>query len=254
MIDTITKEAISNIKHFCNGTRPYVAFSGGKDSIVLMELVRMTGIEYDAHFSVTTVDPPEVLRFIRDYYPDVIWVRPEKNMWQLIVDNGIPPTRKMRYCCRLIKECCGDGRTVLTGIRSGESSARTKRQVYERCLKDDQDKSYVNPILKWSERDVWDFIRKYKIPYCSLYDEGFRRIGCVMCPQNRRRVWEAERSPGFYKAYMRTFGKMLEQRKAKGLKTTWETPEDVMEWWLQDDAKYAERIRIEQSQLKLNFT
>ncbi len=61
-LDTKIDDAVEAIKHFCHGLTPYVAFSGGKDSVVLMELVRMSGIKYDAHFSVTTVDPPEVLR------------------------------------------------------------------------------------------------------------------------------------------------------------------------------------------------
>lgn len=251
--DIITEEAIAVIRHYCTSSKPYLAFSGGKDSVVLMELVRMAGIEYDAHFSVTTVDPPEVLRFIRDYYPDVIWERPEKTMWQLIIENGMPPTRRIRYCCRLIKESCGDGRTVLTGVRRSESSARKNRQVYERCFQDELDKAYVNPILEWTTGDVWDFIRKHDLQYCSLYDEGFKRIGCVMCPMNRRRVYETERFPGYYKAYLRAFDKMLRVRETKGLKTTWETAEDVMAWWLQDDAKYADRVWVEQSQLKLDL-
>lgn len=250
---TLIDTAIDAIKHYCDSVTPYLAFSGGKDSVVLMELVRMAGIKYDAHFSVTTVDPPEVLRFIREYYPEVIWERPEKNMWKLIVENGVPPTRKMRYCCRLIKEVCGDGRTVLTGIRKSESSGRSGRLVYEQCMKDGLDKAYVNPIVDWSEGDVWNFIRKYHLPYCSLYDEGFKRIGCVMCPMNRRRVYEAERFPDYYKAYLRAFEKMLALRKTKGLKTTWKSAEEVMDWWLQDDAKYVDKIKLENSQLKLDL-
>ncbi len=222
-IDTLTSMSIEYIKHFCAQSVPYVAFSGGKDSVVLLSLVRMAGIKHDAHFSVTTVDPPEVLRFIREHYPDVIWEKPDKTMWQLIIENGIPPTRRIRYCCKLIKEVCGDGRTVLTGIRADESSARGKRQIVERCMRGG-DKLYVNPILDWRAVDVWEFIRKHKLPYCSLYDEGFKRIGCVLCPNNRKRTRDIERWPGFYKAYLRTFGKMLEVRRAKGLKTTWQNP------------------------------
>lgn len=247
--DTLKENAITRILHFCAHTTPYVAFSGGKDSVVLLELVRLSGIKYDAHFSVTTVDPPEVLNFIRDNYPEVIWEKPLKTMWQLIVENGVPPTRKMRYCCKLIKEVCGDGRTVLTGIRADESSARRNRQIVERCTMG-ADKLYVNPILDWTAGDVWTFIRKHKLPYCLLYDEGFTRIGCVLCPNNRKRTRDIERWPGFHKAYLRAFGKMLERRKEKGFKTTWETPEDVMAWWLQDDAKY---VDSEQAQLKLDL-
>jgi len=249
-----THEAIARIRHFCAESTPYVAFSGGKDSVVLLELVRMSGIEYDAHFSITTVDPPEVLKFIREYYPDVIWERPEKSMWKLIIGNGMPPTRKIRYCCRLIKEVCGDGRTVLTGIRSGESSARGNRRMVEKCLNNDMDKLYVNPIIDWSTADVWGFIRRHDLPYCSLYDEGFERIGCVMCPSNRYRVRDARRFPNFYKAYLRTFDKMLDKRREKGLKTTWQNAQEVMDWWLQGDEKYADLDEAGRSQLKLDLT
>lgn len=249
MMDLTTK-AIEDIRRYCTG-RAYLAFSGGKDSVVLIELALMAGISFDAHYSVTTVDPPEVLRFIRQHYPDVIWERPEKNMWQMIIENGIPPTRKIRYCCRLLKENCGDGRTVLTGIRAAESSARSKRQIFERCYADDMDKSYVHPLLEWRRSDIWDFIRKHDLPYCSLYDEGFERIGCVMCPNNRLRVRDIERFPKFYRAYMRAFDKMLVKRREKGLKTTWKDSQEVMDWWIQDDAKYADK---ERSQMRLDFS
>lgn len=248
-----TQEALGVIGHFCRESKPYVAFSGGKDSVVTLQLVRLSGIEYDAHFSFTTVDPPEVLNFIREYYPEVIWERPEKTMWQLIIENGIPPTRKMRYCCRLIKEVCGDGRTVVTGIRSRESSARQKRNIREKCLKDGMDKLYIHPILDWTLAEVWSFIRRHHLPHCSLYDEGFERIGCILCPNNRLRVRDVERWPKFYKAYLRTFEKMLEVRSAKGLKTTWRNGQDVMDWWLQDDKKYSERLVVERSQLHLDL-
>jgi len=217
-------------------------------------LVRVSGVDYDAHYSVTTVDPPEILKFIRTHYPEVIWERPEKTMWQLIIDNGIPPTRKMRYCCRLIKEVCGDGRTVITGVRSSESSARRTRQIAERCFVADTDKLYINPILEWTTADVWSFIRKHNLPYCSLYDEGFERIGCVMCPNNRLRVRDVHRFPKFYKAYLRTFDKMLEVRRGKGLKTTWQSGQDVMDWWLQDDQRYWDAYIAKNSQLKLDLT
>ena len=84
----------------------YVAFSGGKDSCVVLDLCARAGVKYDAHYNLTTVDPPELIYFIKKYHPD-IWetrTKPEKSMWQLIVEHRLPPTQIMRYCCKELKE------------------------------------------------------------------------------------------------------------------------------------------------------
>ncbi len=100
MVDT----AIARIREFCPPEGYYVAFSGGKDSIVVKDLVLRAGVKHELHFNLTTVDPPELFRYIRTHHPDVIWHRPEKTMWQLIVERRMPPTRKVRYCCEELKE------------------------------------------------------------------------------------------------------------------------------------------------------
>lgn len=84
----------------------YVAFSGGKDSCVILDLCKRAGVKYDAHYNLTTVDPPELVRFIKKYHPEIWETRnkPEKTMWQLIVERRIPPTRLVRYCCQVLKE------------------------------------------------------------------------------------------------------------------------------------------------------
>ena len=226
--------AIQRLQTFCPPEGYWLAFSGGKDSIVIKRLADMAGVPYDAHFNVTTVDPPEVLRFIRQRHADVIWERPEKTMWQLIVEKRMPPTRLVRYCCEYLKECGGIGRIVVMGIRWADSKKREKRRMTETCYKH-VTKTYVNPIIDWSDKEVWEFIRLYKLPYCRLYDEGFNRIGCVLCPNagKKQRLYQAARYPGYYKAYLRAFGKMLEVRQQRRLKTTWQTPQEVMDWWLE---------------------
>ena len=102
----------------------YVAFSGGKDSIVILDLVKRSGVKYDVHYSRTTVDPPEISDYILQYHPDVIWEKPKRSMFQLIEDKGCLPTRIIRYCCEELKEVGGKGRTVVTGIRWAESINR----------------------------------------------------------------------------------------------------------------------------------
>ena len=206
----------------------YLAFSGGKDSVVLKAIADMAGVKYDAHMSLTTVDPPEVIKFIKQYHPDVIFEHPPVNMWKLIINHGMPPTRLIRYCCSELKETGGINRLVLTGIRWEESSKRKERQMVDLCRTDTR-KRYLHPLIDWTEFEIWDFIREKKLPYCSLYDEGFKRIGCVMCPMasKKQRIWHISRFPNFYRAYLRTFDKLVKEKK-----THWESGQDVMNWWL----------------------
>ena len=62
----------------------YLAFSGGKDSVVLYVLAKMAHVKFQAHYHLTTVDPPELVRFIREAFPDVKVEYPELTMWDLI--------------------------------------------------------------------------------------------------------------------------------------------------------------------------
>jgi phosphoadenosine phosphosulfate reductase len=218
----------------------YLAFSGGKDSCTIKVLADMAGVKYDAHYNLTTVDPPELVRFIREKHPDVAIDRPECSMWELIVKEQYPPTMIQRYCCKHLKERGGIGRVVLTGIRAEESTKRARRKMVEQCYR--VQKSYLHAIIDWTERDVWQFIRENGLPYCSLYDEGFDRIGCIMCPFERRAKKERDiaRWPKYYAAYVRAFDKMVDVRKAAGKRCDWATGQDVMNWWLNDVAHVAD--------------
>lgn len=91
----------------------YVAFSGGKDSVCLYGVCKLAseelGVElldlFDFHYHVTTVDPPELIWFLREHFPFVHRDRPRKTMWQLIATRcNMPPTRLVRYCCYELKE------------------------------------------------------------------------------------------------------------------------------------------------------
>lgn len=101
------RQSIERIKLFEPPEGYYVAFSGGKDSVVVKTLVDMAEVKYDAHYNVTTVDPPELVRFIREQFPDVIFEKPKRTMRQLILYHMYPPTRFMRYCCEHLKEANG---------------------------------------------------------------------------------------------------------------------------------------------------
>ena len=110
----------------------YLCFSGGKDSVVIKALADMAGVKYDAYYAVTSVDPPELVRFIKEKYPEVIFEHKyDKNgirisMWSLIAEKQMPPTRMARYCCQYLKETGGGGRLKVTGVRWSESSRRKK--------------------------------------------------------------------------------------------------------------------------------
>lgn len=216
----------------------YLAFSGGKDSIVIYHLAKLAGVKFEAHFHVTTLDPPEVMRFIKDQYPDVIWDRPKMSFFQLIVKNRMLPTRKIRFCCRMLKEVGGKDCVVITGIRGAESFRRSQRKSVEISRDKKLGKMFVHPIFDWTEVDVWDYIRHYEIPYCQLYDMGWSRIGCLFCPMKggagqRRDAFEY---PRYHKALLRAIQRMLDEIHSKG--KVWKygnTPEEVWAWWVGGD-------------------
>lgn len=229
------KVAINRLKLHEPKEGYYVAFSGGKDSCVVLDLCKRAGVKYDAHYNVTTVDPPELVYFIRREYPEA-WEnrnKPSMSMWELIVKKRMPPTRKARYCCQYFKEQGGKGRFVVTGVRHQESARRAKRKLVETCSQH-RVKQFIHPIIDWSEADVWEYIHTYNVPYCKLYDEGARRIGCIMCPYERKaaKIDDMKRWPKYVKLYETAFQRMIDKRKADGLPCdAWETGEDVFDWW-----------------------
>lgn len=262
-IDKIAR-GVDRLQYFVPPEGYWLAFSGGKDSQAIYHLAKEAGVKFDAHFSLTTVDPPELIYFIRENYPDVIIDKPELTMWQLIEKKLIPPTRIARYCCEYLKEHGGEGRVCVTGVRWAESNKRKKNRAGielsktksgKRMLLNDNDEArriietcqlkgrqIINPIIDWLESDVWDYLNGRDIKHCKLYDEGFKRIGCIGCPMAGAKgmVEEFKRWPKYREAYLRAFKKMLAAREAKGINngpTHWHTPEDVMTWWIYGRAK-----------------
>jgi phosphoadenosine phosphosulfate reductase len=211
----------------------HFADSGGKDSTVVRDLLIRSGCKYDGHYSATTVDPPEVIYFIRKHHPETVRHQPEESMWQLVVKHSSPPTRIIRYCCKELKEVRGSGRLVVTGIRWAESVRRKRRSMVEACYQDTT-RTYLHPIIDWSNEDVWEYIRTRNLPYCSLYDEGYKRVGCIMCPMSGHNgmLRDAKRWPKIAEAWRRAIYKAYDKRVARGDMLTFATAEEFYQWWL----------------------
>lgn len=219
----------------------YVAFSGGKDSIVVKDLIMRSGVKYDIHQNITTIDPPELLQYVRKYHPDVELHRPEISMWQLIEKKMTPPTKIVRYCCEHLKERGGAARVVVTGVRWAESVKRSRRKIMETCFRNKR-KTFVNPVIDWSDTDIWEYIKERNLSYCCLYDEGFSRVGCVGCPMAGKKRWQQfQRWPGFEKSYRRAFEKAYRNILKQGneyidkRKLTWTSGDDMFNWWMADN-------------------
>ena len=255
VIDKV-KKSIDRIKMFEPADGYFLAFSGGKDSQCIYHLAKEAGVKFEAHFHMTSVDPPEVISFVREHYPDVTLNAPPESMWRLIERKKIPPTRLIRYCCGVYKER-GRDKTVITGVRWAESVRRKKnramlelnaysknkimlnndndeaRRLFESCIT--QSKHILNPIIDWETEDVWEFLKGNNIPCCRLYDEGFSRIGCIGCPMagTKGMLREFERWPKYHAAYLRAFDRMLTARRASGLNCDyWPDAQAVMDWWI----------------------
>lgn len=109
----------------------FLAFSGGKDSQALYHMAQLAGVRFQAHMNLTSVDPPEVIRFVRQQYPDVQMTKPKDSIYNIAVQRQILPTMRVRWCCAEYKETAGAGRVTLIGIRHQESSRRAKRNEVE---------------------------------------------------------------------------------------------------------------------------
>ena len=228
-----------------------VAFSGGKDSQTVYHLTEAAGVEFEAVYSVTTIDPPEVVRFIRKQYPQVHFHVPKMSFWQLVEKIRMLPNRNMRYCCSVLKEATSSGRVTLTGVRREESAKRAKRQIldinkkprqfdeFERidkidvqCFGNGKEKISVNPILDWTETDVWQYLNNVvNAPHCELYDKGRHRVGCLFCPMKSRKeiVDDMQNYPHQFERLKKTVAKIAETSKVFP-----NDPKAFLEWWLSD--------------------
>lgn len=227
--NTKLETSIAILREFEPPEGYWLADSGGKDSTVLVAVARLAGVKFEPHYNVTTIDPPEVVRFLREHRPETVFDKPPRSFYAFIRANWGLPFRQSRWCCAELKERGGVGRVVITGVRAAESARRRRYQVVQPCLRTGLDKTMVHPILAWTDDDVWQFIRERDIPYCSLYDEGWKRIGCVFCPFERNVVRAQARWP---KMFARLAAAVADAYPTQKCWQRFGSPEAVLAWWL----------------------
>lgn len=241
----------------------WVGFSGGKDSVCVYGVCKLAAQKLNMdvldmcefHYNVTGIDHPDLVYFMKREFPFVIRDMYTKSIWQLMEEKMFYPTRLMRFCCAELKEKGGNGRYCLMGVRRAESRNRASRGEYEsigktraegkvfdidntedrremeHCIP--KNKYICNPIIDWSDDMVWEFIDKENLPYCKLYDEGWKRLGCLFCPMATKAEKERmmKEYPKFKAQFVREFDKIIILRKEKGLKCTWKDGEDMFKQW-----------------------
>ena len=248
-------------------------FSGGKDSQVLYHLVKLSGVKAKTHMNLTSVDPPEVIRFVKQHYPDVELIKPRMSIFEMAKRKHILPTRRFRWCCYEFKEKSGAGKVTLIGVRKQESARRSKREEISTNIKGkraeetfDQwseheeqmvtcvggkDKILVSPIIYWTERDVWEFLNANSIPHCKLYDEGRTRIGCLCCPLSnyKQKLKDIREYPHVKRGWLKAIQWLIDNGYANH---RFQDAETGLRWWISDksfDKFYADEIL----QQKINF-
>ena len=255
----------------------YLAFSGGKDSQTLYHIAKLAGVKFKAHMSLTSIDPPAVIRFVKSNYPDVELIKPKLSIYDMALKKHILPTMRKRWCCAEYKEVYGAGSVTLIGIRKAESVRRSKRDEFSigesvwgaksytgyfdqfsdhkesevSCMGNGKEKILLSPILNWADADVWNFLNGYGIEHCSLYDEGYKRIGCILCPMSSRKskIRDIKAFPHVKKKWESTIKKLID---AGYMGRDLHDPEAMFRWWI-SGKNFTQFYAEEYLQQKIDF-
>ena len=251
-----------------------VGYSGGKDSDVILQLAKESGVPFRVTHNLTTADPPDNVYYIRRVFArlreegiDCRINVPRRSLWKIMRETLVIPLRLMRVCCSELKERkMADAPYIVTGVRWAESASRrdksgiamvytasdrstrvakggllttddaSSRRLFEQCAM--RGVRVLNPIIDWSDSDVWDYLHSRGIEGNPLYKEGWTRIGCVGCPLAGRRARELAfaRYPKLYKAWHDAIAYVIARRKEMGnpmvlLGRPVESVEDVLGAW-----------------------
>ena len=246
-----------------------VCTSEGKDSRVLGHLMRRAGVRHFYMHNITGIDPPELVYFQRanfQAYRDLGYltydVMYQYSMWALCRKKRMLPTRRARFCCESLKErdIVESGKAIkCLGVRKFESVKRMSsrdeieivlgkkskvfpwdnveaRREFEMCYRDHSKR--INPIARWSVDEIWNYSKDANLEQCSLYQEGFDRLGCIGCPFTRKekRELEFKRWPKFKEQYIRTAQHIVDIQISLGKTEKWtlKTGQEYFDWWMQD--------------------
>ena len=186
-----------------------LAYSGGKDSDVCLELCKMAGIPFKAVYHSTTIDPPGTIKHVEENGVGIS--RPKEPFFRLLQKHGYP-SRFVRFCCKLLKERY-DSDIVVQGIRASESNARADRyKEPEQCrVYDKKHKSRVYmPILYWTDEDIKEFVTERGVKCHPLYYRGgqfdvTQRLGCIGCPlqSRKKRIRQFKQHPKYVRLYIK---------------------------------------------------
>lgn len=227
-----------------------VQYSGGKDSDVILQLAKESGVPFRVTHNLTTADPPDNVYYIRRVFAALreegIEAKiniPKRSLWRIMRETLVIPSRLIRVCCSELKERkMPDAPYIVTGVRWSESAGRraksgiamvynataraaagllttddaSSRRLFEQCQM--RGVRALNPIIDWGDDDVWSYLASRHIEGNPLYKEGWTRIGCVGCPLACRRAREIAfaRYPKLYKAWHDAIAYVIARRREMG--------------------------------------
>lgn len=181
----------------------HVAFSGGKDSAVLLDLVKKalpkdsfvvifgdTGMEFPDTYDVVKKTQEQCEKDGTHFYIAKSHFNPEES-WKIFG----PPARVLRWCCSVhkstpqtikMREITGKNNYTgldYVGVRAHESVARSTYE-FESYGKKQKGQYSFNPILEWTSAEIWLYIYINKIFINEAYKKGNSRAGCLFCPMS----------------------------------------------------------------------
>lgn len=196
-----------------------IAYSGGKDSEVLLDLAKKTGVSFRVVHNVTTIDPPGTISHcIR---AGAVINRPKMSFFELIAKKGLPSMFR-RFCCSYLKEQY-IGQYVALGIRRCESvkrAARYDEPTACRVYTGGKESEQIFPILEWNDEDVANYVKMEHLQCHPLYyvDGHFdvtRRLGCLGCPlQSDRGRADFIQYPRLLRQYVKAYQRYVSSHKA----------------------------------------
>lgn len=209
-----------------------LAYSGGKDSDVILQLAKEAGINYRAIYKNTTIDPRGTIKHVKDMGVEIR--RPQKTFAELIAKKGMP-NRFRRFCCKELKEYKILDKVII-GVRKAESIKRAKlyREPTEcRYYGAKTEKNHVvayYPILDWDNQDILEFIIDRAITIHPLYyrEDGSiditRRLGCMCCPlqSKKKRIEDFKKNHGMIKYYLNGLREFMRTHPIRKYKNEYE--------------------------------